>query len=92
MVTAADRFSHYLQDDHTIFKPDGIDIKELCSKFTVDSLAGAIMSIKIDEYGDKKSKFRQMGETIFRSNGILDGLRYMIIHNSPYISKLLGLK
>lgn len=92
MVTAADRFTDYLQNDPTAVEADCHDVKELCSKFAIDSVGGAVLSMTINEYSDKKSEFRKIGEKVFATNGILDSIKYVIIMNAPGLAKLLGLR
>lgn len=91
MINAAKNMVNYLETNPEVTGRDGIEAKELATKYTTDVVASCAFGLEANCFTSTKSEFREMGLK-FLSPSFWSSLKMTAIWALPPISKLLRIK
>lgn len=80
ILDVAERLDKYIEPSAKF--GETVDMKELCSRYTLDIVSSVIFGIEIDTINNAEHEFRVMQEKIFKPN-VINGLRNALFFLAP---------
>ncbi|XP_012055926.1 PREDICTED: cytochrome P450 9e2-like [Atta cephalotes] len=70
----------------------GINMKDVCSKYTTDVIATCAFGIKVNSMKDPTNKFYIYGKEASNFTGVLRGIKFFFLETFPKLGRILNLK
>lgn len=91
MQEVSKKLVNYLEREPDASGPNGLDAKELCSKFTTENVVSSAFGLEANCFASSKSEFREIGRAMLNPSFFM-GLKLMFAFILPGLSSILRIQ
>ncbi|XP_067000662.2 cytochrome P450 6j1 [Anabrus simplex] len=91
MKEVAEEMVDYIKNNAAFGRPDGIEVKELATKFTTDVVASCAFGIKGGSFKNPNAEMLKMGKSILEAD-FIKNIKFLITFICPSLGALLRIR